>query len=239
MSKRSPNTYTKIHTIFRRSERGIIQPEEPLSVPEFEYLRKCLWHCEEKIDGTNIRIEIYLADVGDGLMRRCVRFHGKTDNAQMPPQLLAYLQQEYTATNILAALGWQEYEQIMPDSIGKVEATIYGEGYGKGIQKGAGYSESQKFVAFDVKVGETFLDIKDRGSICEHAGIPVVPCFGQMTIDEAILCVANGFDSRMPGATCPAEGFVLRPLVRLKDARGSRIITKIKHVDFERFHKNG
>lgn len=76
MSKRSPNTYTKIHTIFRRSERGIIQPEEPLSVPEFEYLRKCYWHCEEKIDGTNIRIEIYLADVGDGLMRRCVRFQG-------------------------------------------------------------------------------------------------------------------------------------------------------------------
>ena len=56
--KRSENTYTKINTIFLRDENNIIMPYDEFVAPEFEWLRNCKFDADEKIDGTNIRIEV-------------------------------------------------------------------------------------------------------------------------------------------------------------------------------------
>ena len=50
--------YPKIQTLFMRDKKGLIIPDSNTR-PEFEYLRKDLWECTEKIDGTNMRIEIH------------------------------------------------------------------------------------------------------------------------------------------------------------------------------------
>lgn len=56
--KRSENTYQKIDTIFKRDAKNIIMPYDEFVKPEFEYLRNVKWRAEEKIDGTNMRIEV-------------------------------------------------------------------------------------------------------------------------------------------------------------------------------------
>mgnify|MGYP003436029483 CR=1 FL=1 len=49
--------YPKINTLFKRDANNIIIPSQ-FTQPEFEYLKDNKFECTEKIDGTNIRIEI-------------------------------------------------------------------------------------------------------------------------------------------------------------------------------------
>ena len=57
--KRSENTYQKINTIFKRDINNIIMPYDNFTLPEFEWLRNCKFDATIKIDGTNMRIEVY------------------------------------------------------------------------------------------------------------------------------------------------------------------------------------
>ena len=100
--KRSPNTYQKINTIFKRDAKNIIMPYEPFTEPEFEYLRGLKWRGEEKVDGTSMRIEVKadfvynqeyennvdLVETDELLgVKFSIRIAGKTDNAQIPKNL--------------------------------------------------------------------------------------------------------------------------------------------------------
>ena len=131
--KRSENTYQKIQTVFKRDEKNVIMPYGELTQPEFEFLRSLPWRCEEKIDGTNIRIEVLHAIVGenelgewmsptydeaDQLMfpldqMKGAEFHvyykGKTDNASIHPKLMQHLQEKYPTDVVLAALGLKRF----------------------------------------------------------------------------------------------------------------------------------
>ena len=49
--------YPKINTLFKRDEKNHIILDA-FTTPEFEYLKNNEWECTEKIDGTNIRIEL-------------------------------------------------------------------------------------------------------------------------------------------------------------------------------------
>ena len=90
--KRSENTYQKINTIFKRDENNIIMPDAEFAIPELEWLHNCKFDATEKIDGTNIRIEVVpTLNVMSSTSHRndafmfIVRYMGKTDNAQIPP----------------------------------------------------------------------------------------------------------------------------------------------------------
>ena len=50
--------YHKIYTIFKRNPKTKYKTllEGKYSLPEFEYLKDCIWVFTEKIDGTNIRV---------------------------------------------------------------------------------------------------------------------------------------------------------------------------------------
>ena len=86
--KRSENTYQKINTIFKRDENNIIMPDAEFSVPELNWLRNCKFDATEKIDGTNIRIEVVptlnVMSYRNEPFMFVVRYKGKTDNAQIP-----------------------------------------------------------------------------------------------------------------------------------------------------------
>lgn len=268
--KRSENTYQKIQTVFKRDEKNVIMPYDKLTQPEFEFLRAVPWRCEEKIDGTNIRLEVLHAIVGENELgewmspnydkveqlmfplcqMKGAEFHvyykGKTNNADIPPNLLKHLQEKYPADKVLAALGlkrfipveefadhkWQTYEDI-PRLY-----TIYGEGYGAKIQKaGENYiKDGNGFAVFDVKVDDLYLLTPDRDEIAERLCAPVVPFIGMMTIDEAIAYVCEGFKSRIAeNPDFMAEGLVMRTELGLKTRRGERIITKLKTCDFQKY----
>ena len=253
--KRSENTYQKINTIFMRDAKNVIMPYESFTEPEFEYLRGLKWRAEEKVDGTNMRIEVTKVPIWDGGVEGRtingvefkVRIAGKTDNAQIPKNLLKHMQEKYPNEKVLAALGlkefipveewenehnWLTYEQI-PNIY-----TIYGEGYGEGIQSGGWYIKGgNEFIVFDVKVNDIYLKTDARDEIATKLGAPIVPFIGYFTLDEAIAFVRKGFRSRVaqnPDAKM-AEGLVLRTDLGLRNRMGNRLIVKIKYEDFQKY----
>lgn len=263
--KRSPNTYQKINTIFKRDAKNVIMPYDDFTEPEFEYLRGLKWRGEEKVDGCCMRIEVTkeLAVHEQSMVPSMsgvkfnVRIAGKTDNAQIPKNLLKHMQEKYTDDKILASLGlaefipidkWAEYKWgTMNDKTGEFTPdyeiipniyTIYGEGYGEGIQSGGWYIKGgNEFIVFDVKVNDIYLKTDARDEIAQKLGAPIVPLIGYFTIDEAIDFVRKGFRSQV--AEHPevkmAEGLVLRTDLGLRNRMGKRLIVKVKYEDFQKY----
>lgn len=254
--KRSENTYQKINTIFMRDAKNVIMPYEPFTKPEFEYLRNLKWRGEEKIDGTSMRIEVTKeqmiaginAPVGQGNtgVKFNVRIAGKTDNAQIPKNLLKHMQEKYPDEKVFAALGlkefipvgeWEEHKWNSYEDIPNMY-TIYGEGYGEGIQSGGWYIKGgNEFIVFDVKVNNIYLKTEARDEIATKLGAPIVPLKGYFTLDEAIDYVRKGFRSEVaenPDAKM-AEGLVLRTDLGLCDRMGERLIVKVKYEDFQKY----
>lgn len=247
--KRSENTYQKINTIFKRDENNIIMPYAEFAIPELNWLRNCKFDATEKIDGTNIRIEVEMHFIDDSPtdMNLCfdVAYKGKTDNAQVPSHLMKHLQETYPEDVVLAALGLPKYvssewcaEHNYEDPIFEVPRyTIYGEGYGVKIQKGGNYiKDSVGFIVFDVKVGDMYLLRSNMEEIAMKLGAPIVPYMGQFTIDEAIEFVKQGFKSTIAeNKDYDAEGLVLKTPDGLRTRRGERIVFKIKTCDFVKY----
>jgi len=258
--KRSENTYQKINTIFMRDAKNVIMPFEPFTEPEFEYLRGLKWRGEEKIDGTNMRIEVTKEAVEgynpnsidpDATKIIGVKFNvhiaGKTDNAQIPKNLLKHMQEKYTDEKVFASLGlkefipvdeWEnEHNWLSYDQIPNIY-TIYGEGYGEGIQSGGWYIKGgNEFIVFDVKVNDIYLKTDARDEIATKLGAPIVPLMGYFTLDEAIDFVRKGFRSKVaenPDAKM-AEGLVLRTDLGLRNRMGKRLIVKVKYEDFQKY----
>lgn len=259
--KRSPNTYQKINTIFMRDAKNVIMPYDGFTEPEFEYLRGLKWRGEEKIDGSCMRIEVTKAEVWDDPMEPSklegveftVRFAGKTDNAQIPPKLQKFMEENYPDEKVFAALGlkkfipveeWVEHKWVTSDGITpSYDAipeiyTIYGEGYGAGIQKAGGnyISNGVGFIVFDVKVNDIYLLTSARDEIATKLGAPIVPFMGYFTIDEAIDFVRKGFKSNIAeNKEFIAEGLVLRTDLGLRNRMGKRLIVKVKYEDFKKY----
>lgn len=206
------NEYHKIQTVFKRDmqKNGKTLLEGQWTLSEFEYLAGNKWVFTEKVDGTNIRVMLK-----DG----AVTFGGKTDNAQIPAQLVARLNERFLP---MAA----QLQEVFG-----CDACLYGEGYGAKIQKGGGnYRLDQDFVLFDVRVGEWWLQRADVEDVAQQLGIDVVPIIGEGTLHEAVEWAKKGIVSKW--GAFQAEGIVARPKIEMNTRNGHRIITKIKCRDF-------
>ncbi len=259
--KRSENTYQKINTIFKRDANNVIMPYDEFAVPELEWLRDCKFDAEEKVDGTNTRIEVtrefITSDIGNNIgIKWNVTYNGKTDNAQIPKMLYAYLTTELTEDKVLNALGLSKEmyvtDELMQEKTWSVlntqfnvyeldetkipkRYTLYGEGFGAGIQSGGYYRKDNSFIGFDVKVDDMYLLRENRDEIFNKLGVNIVPFVGKFTIDEAIEYVKKGFNSNIAEETHLAEGLVLRTPMGLKTRKGERIIFKVKTCDFNKY----
>jgi len=205
--------YCKIQTVFKRDpatkHKTIIYGD--YSIPAFEYLADKEWIFTEKIDGTNIRVQLE-----DGK----ITFGGRTDNAQIPAFLIQKLMELFTAEKLLT---------VFPEG----SACLYGEGYGAKIQKGGGnyIPDGCGFILFDVLCGEWWLERENVEDVALKLDIGTVPIIGKGFIHEAVEMTRKGFQSLV--GNCIAEGIVMRPKIELLDRGGRRIIAKIKHRDFQ------
>jgi len=206
--------YPKIKTVFLRDPENNYKTLlwGLYALQEFDYLKSNTWVFTEKIDGTNIRV---MWDCEDGE----VRLGGRTERAQMPTFLFSKLQTIFPKEKFLAAY---------PET----SMTIYGEGYGAKIQKvGVNYiPDGVSFIAFDVRIGEVWLERENVEDIAGVLGIDVVPIVGTGELGTGIDLVSDGLKSTFGDFL--AEGLVMRPQVELRNRSGGRIITKIKHKDF-------
>lgn len=219
--------YQKIQTLFKRDERNIIIPDQ-FTYPEFEVLKDLKWECTEKIDGTNIRIELSSSgNPEDGII---MSFKGRTDKAVIPEHLLTKLNWLFDRERLMEVLN-------ITDETQDCNITLYGEGYGAKIQKGGNYiSNDVNFILFDVKIGKWWLDRESIKDIANKLGISAVPLMGYMTIPEAIEYVKKGFKSTIAeNKDYDAEGLVLKTPCGLLKRDGERLITKIKTVDFRKY----
>jgi len=204
--------YPKIHTVYLRDPENKYKTllDGQFALPEFEYLADNEWIFTEKVDGTNIRVHW-----------DCERvyFGGRTDKAQIPTFLFAKLQEMFPA---------EKFAALYPET----PMTLYGEGYGARIQKGGGnyISDGVSFILFDIMIGN-YLDRENIEDIANHLGLDVVPIIGRGTLADAVAIARTGFQSVIGSQI--AEGLVMRPAVDLISRTGKRIISKIKHKDFQ------
>ena len=217
------NEYHKIDTLFERDPSTFVVNPEMLKSPVLGTIRE--WDVTEKIDGTNIRVMFSTA--GD------VSFGGRSDNAQIHSGLLQHLTNTFQPSHLRTAL-W-----LNPDK--PVDAVLYGEGYGAGIQKGGGFYRADKaFILFDVLIaGKWWLDREAVEDIARKLEIPAVPYLGRWLLSDIVQAVRQPFPSKI--GTAMAEGVVARPIETLFDKRMQRIIIKLKTKDFvarEEIRKN-
>lgn len=211
--------YPKIPGPFKRHvegpDRNKLIPWD-WATPELESLFDYTgWVFTEKVDGTNIRVH------WDGHQ---VRFGGRSDAAQMPVKLLEMLQDLFP-------------EYLLEQAFGSTEATLFGEGYGAGIQKrGSLYRPNPGFILFDVKIGDWWLLRDNVVDIGSKLGIQVVPQIPlSLHLDQAIqIMAAKPVESHLAvDSGVMAEGLVGVTDLGLLDRSGNRIIVKLKTEDLK------
>lgn len=122
-------------------------------------------------------------------------------------------------------------------NLGHVKVKVYGEAYG-GRQQGMRltYGEQLRFIAFDVKIGDSWLSVKDAEGVVLSLGLEFVP-YEEISTDLAELDRVRDLPSEVAkrrgcGDDKKREGVVLRPLIELTKNNGDRIIVKHKQESF-------
>ena len=206
--------YNKIDTLYKRDMEGSKRLlEGEFRNPTVEFLKDNIWQFTEKVDGTNIRV------YWDG---HKVQFGGRTERAQIPANLVNYLNNTF---------GTSEAEQIFEEKFGETEVILFGEGYGPKIQNGGAYRNDVSFILFDVLISNNYQPRESVEDIAKAFGIDVVPIIFEGTIQEGVDFVKGHPDSTM--GTAKMEGLVGRPKVEMRDRCGKRVIVKIKWEDFK------
>jgi hypothetical protein len=213
----TPPKYPKIESLYKRDEKGKMVFGD-YSREEFDYLNDNEWEFREKIDGTNVRVEVF-PKRPVGPWYRC---YGRTDAAQLHPDLLEALR---------TLLGRAELEEVLPDG-----AVLYGEGIGPKIQAKVGKryrEEGHDFVLFDVRCGHYWLKQDAVTEIASSLNLVRAPIIGIGNLAGMRELAEVGFNSHISDdRDLLAEGIVARPKVEMLTRAGWPIITKLKTRDF-------
>ena len=215
--------YEKIKSPFKRCVNNTSEVDYGnWTTPEIEMLKDISWIATEKIDGTNCGI------IWNGYE---ITYQGRTKKTQFPQHSLEALDK------IFKAEGMEEkFEEIFGDN----EVILFGELYGKKIQKGEIYRDDISFALFDVYWVESdvYNNISAIADIASKLGIDMAPLiFQPTTLKYAMQYVAQKPTSiiSLKEQKPVMEGLVLRPLYELRDKNGERILLKIKVKDFKNY----
>lgn len=159
---------------------------------------------------------------------------------------------QYTKTEVQYFAGGESHERFVSlfdepklielfHALGHNEITVNGEVYGGKCQGMKHvYGPSLKFVAFDVRVGETWLSVPNADDVAKKLGLEFV--FYELipaTVDAmnaardrpSEQAIRNGWPFE-PNTGRVSEGVVLRPVIELTRSDGKRIMCKHKADSF-------
>ena len=223
-----------------------------------KYIKDLQFDCFSKIDGTNSKI-VYFPSNGNCFPG------GKTDNAEIvgtgqkdyldkvierikpilaelfPPESAKFVpvmndKRQIVYHNLDGVVVAPDHPWVYTVELEESPVYIYGEFFGKKIQKGGNYDkDNNRFSIFDICVQGWYVPLNMLTEYAEKLGLDVAPYIGQMTIPQAEEMVRKGFKTLVPNPSNPdymEEGIVARPVVPIKDPRGNRIIVKIKTCDY-------
>ena len=126
-----------------------------------------------------------------------------------------------------------KFKEVFPD----IKVYIYGESYG-GKQQGMShtYGKEPKFIGFDVKVGDVWLNVPNAEDVCKQFNIEFVDYVKVPTTLEALNAERDkpSVQALRNGISEPKqrEGIVLRPLIEVRTNNGERVIAKYKPEKF-------
>ena len=242
-------SYPKTENLFKRDPDTHKLIEGELRLPEFGIPAR--WHVTEKIDGTNIRV-VYKPATAQ------IEVRGRTDRATVPKDLEQWILDRLSPESL-----FNQFAEFMGDERIRAGAcvTIFGEGYGPGIQKGGGrYADEKRFRVFDVMYhwplgmvdddetatyGMVYKDSWCQPSttrmIAENLGLPLAPALFTGTIGDIVSYVRSAIHSmtalKDKGAggrsAFRPEGVVARTDPYLYTERGSRLMFKLKGEDLD------
>lgn len=118
-----------------------------------------------------------------------------------------------------------------------VDTIIYGEAYGGSCQKMSNvYGKDLRFVAFDVKIGETWLNVPNANDVANKLGLEFVH-YTKIPTDLKLIDKARDTPSVQAqrngmGDDKWSEGVVLRPIIEFTKANGKRVICKHKRAEY-------
>lgn len=133
--------------------------------------------------------------------------------------------------------------KVFTERIGAEKCIVFGEVYGGKCQgMSQTYGEELKFIVFDVKIVECWLNVPNAEDVAKHLGLEFV-YYEKITTDlktidaqrdaDSVQAIRNGMG---PGKK--REGIVLRPLIEMRKNNNERIIAKHKREEFqERQHQ--
>lgn len=123
-------------------------------------------------------------------------------------------------------------------ALGQNKVVVYGEAYGGKCQgMSVTYGKDLRFVAFEVKIDDSWLNVPVAENICKDLGLDFVHYVRVPTDIEtlnlqrdswSIQSVKNGIEGLHK-----REGIVLRPVIEVTKNNGSRIIAKHKSEEFQ------
>lgn len=177
----------------------------------------------EKIDGTNARFGFV-----DGVFK--VGSRNQEIGPEDPYGFAGWVNQQNLEERLREAFG-DEGEGV-PDCI------IYGEWYGRRIQKGITYSTERHFSGFAVRMGRAFLPVRDAlDFIGGKLGLETAPIVYQGYPDSTLLDALRAYPSLTARGHGQAEqdheGIVIWPVYPFMDAHGDWVIAKHKRPGFE------
>lgn len=206
--------YEKINTLFKRDkEKDFTIIPGDYSTPEMNNV--ILWSVSEKIDGMNIRVIF---------TREGIEFRGRTDNAQIPGNLLKYLMKTFTAEGLSEVFDLEKAERVI----------LYGEGYGPKIQKGGKYRDDVSFILFDVLIDDIWMKEEDVTRFANNLDIDRAPLLGKMIHEDVVEFVKSRPESKAGKPGTIMEGVVCRSEPLMLDRMGRRVIFKLKVEDYEK-----
>lgn len=117
-------------------------------------------------------------------------------------------------------------------------AIIYGEAYG-GKQQGMSdtYGKELKFIGFEVRVGQLWVNVPNAEAICKSLNIEFVD-YVRCSTDLSVLDHERDKDSTQAirngcGVGKLREGVILKPIIELTTNNGGRVIAKHKRDEFK------
>ncbi len=174
------------------------------------------------------------------LFRRCYaleKIHGTSANVMWRDGQLHFHAGGETHKNFVALFD-AEVLKAGFEAMGHPEVVIHGEAYGgKQQQQSHRYGKQLRFIAFDVRVGDHWLDVPNAKQVVERLGLEFVH-YEEVDTDIESLNVqrdAPSVQAKRNGieGDQTREGVVLRPLREFRDTNGDRVISKHKN-DIER-----
>ncbi len=165
------------------------------------------------------------------------KVHGTSANVSWNGYRLIFFSGGEKHENFIKLFDHEKLTQQFKEQFDGISVRICGEAYG-GKQQGMSdfYGKQLQFIAFEVKIGESWLDVPNAEQVATRFGLEFVP-YKKVPATLEALDAERDADSEIAirrgmGTGHMREGIVIRPMIEVRDNAGARIMAKHKRDEF-------